>query len=61
MALKACKQCKRIHDHVKCPACGSDQSTDTFKGKVVIIKPDESEIAKNLKIKEKGTFAVKLG
>ncbi|MBX4212628.1 hypothetical protein KW787_04215 [Candidatus Pacearchaeota archaeon] len=61
MALKACKQCKRIHDHAQCPSCGSDQSTDTFKGKVVILKPEESEIAKNLKIKEKGTFAVKLG
>jgi len=30
-----------------------------LKGRVVILKPEESEVAKNLEIKEKGTYAIK--
>lgn len=58
---KACKQCKSIYEGPKCPKCGSEESTESYKGTVVIIKPDESEVAKNLKIKEKGNYAIKLG
>lgn len=39
----------------------SEELADTFKGKVVIINPEQSEIAKNLKINKKGTYAIKLG
>jgi len=59
---KACKQCKTIFDSgSKCPKCGSEEFTDSFKGRVAILNPENSEIAKNLKIKDKGNFAVKLG
>ena len=56
---QACKKCRNVFEGSKCPKCGSDEYTDSFKGKVVILKPEESEIAKNLKIKEKGTYAIK--
>lgn len=58
---KACKHCKAIFEGAKCPKCGSEESTESYKGTVMIIKPDESEVAKNLKIKEKGNYAIKLG
>ena len=58
---KACKQCKAIFEGTKCPKCGSEEVTDSFKGKVVVLNPENSEVAKNLKIKERGSFAVKLG
>jgi len=61
MAAKACKRCKCIHEGTKCPLCESEESADNFKGKVIVIKPEESEIAKNLQIKQKGKFAIKLG
>lgn len=57
---KACKACKGIYEGSKCPYCGASEGIDTFKGKIDILKPEESEIAKNLGIKKKGTFAVKL-
>jgi DNA-directed RNA polymerase subunit E" len=60
MAEKACKKCKLIFEGTKCPKCGSEEFTDNFKGRVVVLKPEESEIAKNLKIKEKGAFAIKV-
>ena len=61
MAEKACKKCKLIHEGSKCPKCGADETSDSYKGKVIALKPEESEVAKNLKIKEKGTYALKLG
>ena len=57
---KACKVCSTIYDEGdKCPKCGSRESTDSFKGRVVIINPEKSEIAKKLDFKEKGNFAIK--
>jgi DNA-directed RNA polymerase subunit E" len=58
---KACKQCKIIYEGSKCPNCGSEESSDSFKGKVVVLKAEDSEVDKNLKIKGKGKFAIKLG
>ena len=58
---KACKQCKSIFEGTKCPKCGSLEITDTFKGRIMILKPEESEVAKNINIKEKGIFTIKLG
>lgn len=58
---KGCRKCKAIYEGNTCPQCGSQESADNFKGKVVILNPEQSEIANNLKIKKKGSFAVKLG
>lgn len=59
---KVCKQCKAIFDTgSKCPACGSEEIGDAFKGKVIVVNPENSEIAKNLKLTKKGSYAVKLG
>ncbi len=60
MALKACKQCRSLFEGSKCTACGSSESSDSFKGKVYIIQPEQSEIAKNLKLLIKGFFAIRL-
>ena len=56
---KACKKCKVVFEGTKCPKCGSEEFTDSFKGKIVMLKPEESEIAKNMKITKKGSYAIK--
>ena len=62
MVLKACKKCRAIFEGGnKCPKCGSEEITDTFKGKVSVVNPEQSEIAKNLKLNTKGNYAVKIG
>ncbi|MBS3072043.1 hypothetical protein J4408_03565 [Candidatus Pacearchaeota archaeon] len=61
MAEKACKQCKTIFTGSKCPKCGSEEFSDSYKGKIVILNPEQSEIAKNLKFNEKGSYAIKTG
>ena len=57
---KACKACKTIYEGSKCPACGSSENVDTFKGKIALFHPEHSEIAGKLNLKQKGTFAVRL-
>ena len=56
---KACKICNKIHDEEKCPRCESKESTESFKGRIVVLNPEKSEIAQKLKLKEKGNFAIK--
>ncbi|MCU0642584.1 MAG: DNA-directed RNA polymerase subunit E'' [archaeon] len=58
---KACRKCKTIFEGSKCPKCGSEEFSDSHKGKIIVLKPEESELAKNLKITEKGEYALKLG
>lgn len=57
---KACKNCKTIiKTGSKCPKCGSEQLTETIKGKIIILNPEKSEIAKKTDFKEKGLYAIK--
>ena len=57
---KACKICKKIYEGDKCPSCGSKEFSDSFKGRIVVINPEKSEIAPKLNLKDKGNFAIKL-
>lgn len=57
---KACKECKTIYRGNKCPECGSTEGVEGFKGRMYIFDSEQSEIAKNIGIKKKGVFAVKL-
>lgn len=57
---KACKVCNKIYEEEnKCPKCDSKESIEGFKGRIVVIDPEKSEIAKKLNIKSKGNFAIK--
>lgn len=59
MKSKACKSCKRIYEGEKCPDCGSQEYTEEFKGRVMIFHPENSEIAKKLKVNKPGSYAIK--
>jgi RNA polymerase subunit RPABC4/transcription elongation factor Spt4 len=59
MAKKACKNCRALYQGDKCPNCGSDNSTESWKGRVAILDSENSKIAKNLKLEKKGTYAIK--
>lgn len=59
MARKVCKKCKIFVEGANCPVCNGTDFTETWKGRLVIFRPEESEIAKNLNIKKEGTYAIK--
>jgi RNA polymerase subunit RPABC4/transcription elongation factor Spt4 len=56
---KACKICNTIYEGEKCPKCNSRESTESFKGRIILFQPEKSEIAPKLKLKDKGNFAIK--
>lgn len=56
---RACKICRTVHEEEKCPKCDSREYTESFKGRIVVINPEKSEIATKLNLKEKGNFAIK--
>ncbi len=56
---RACKVCNIIHETEKCPKCDSKENTEGFKGRIVILNPEKSEIAQKLELKDKGNFAIK--
>lgn len=57
---RACKICKTIYfDEDKCPNCGSKESIEGFKGRLVVINPEKSEVAKKLNLTTPGEFAIK--
>ena len=55
---KSCKRCRIIFEGEKCPSCGS-LGTESWKGKIEVFNSEKSEIAKNLKLAEKGVYAIK--
>jgi RNA polymerase subunit RPABC4/transcription elongation factor Spt4 len=60
MAQKVVKATKEIIDSPETNKYQPDDLADSFKGKIVVLDPEKSEIAQNLKITKKGSFAVKL-
>jgi len=56
---KACSKCRIIFEGDKCPTCNEIASNDGFKGRVYIFNPEESKIAKKMKLPKKGEFAIK--
>jgi RNA polymerase subunit RPABC4/transcription elongation factor Spt4 len=58
---KACKICNTIYETgEKCPKCDSKEFTEGFKGRIVVLDPEKSEIGKHLKITKKGLYAVRI-
>jgi DNA-directed RNA polymerase subunit E" len=57
--IKACKKCKVLTEEDKCPICQGSQLMETWKGKIIILNPEKSEIAQKIGAKQKGAYALK--
>jgi len=59
--MKACKQCNFIiKNDNKCPACGSNELSEKFSGIVIVFDAEKSEVAKYLRKKNPGEYALKI-
>ena len=56
----ACRKCKCVNVGKVCQACRSSDLTPYWEGLVIIANPEESKIAKTLKITKKGKYALKV-
>ena len=60
MKKKACKKCKIFVKGAECPLCHSKDLTTNWKGRITVVDVNKSEIAKQLNIKVKGEYAIKV-
>jgi DNA-directed RNA polymerase subunit E" len=60
MIEKSCSNCHFITKENVCPKCKSTSFSEDFGGLVVMFDPETSAIAKSMKIKEKGRYALKV-
>jgi DNA-directed RNA polymerase subunit E" len=58
----ACKKCKTIltQGGSECPVCHSKELTSKWKGKLIVLNPEKSQVAQKLSIKTKGEYAIKV-
>ncbi|MBU0635684.1 DNA-directed RNA polymerase, subunit E'' [Candidatus Micrarchaeota archaeon] len=60
-AEKACRNCRKIvAEAEKCPSCDNNQFTTFWRGYVLILDPEKSEIAKKMGIQQTGKHALLL-
>tara|TARA_Y100000310_G_scaffold342499_2_gene446016 strand:- start:823 stop:1005 length:183 start_codon:yes stop_codon:yes gene_type:complete len=57
---KVCKLCKIFVEGPTCPVCKNNQFTENWKGRIFINDAEKSEIAKNIGIKVKGEYGIKV-
>jgi DNA-directed RNA polymerase subunit E" len=60
MTDKACRVCHFISEGSICPNCNESDLSDDFSGIVVIIDPEGSSIARAMKVKKKGHYALRV-
>jgi len=57
---KVCKKCRFFVEGPECPLCRTSNFTETWKGRMIILDAEKSEIAKKVGLKSKGEYAVKV-
>lgn len=55
--MKACLRCKYITKEDSCPICGFDTS-ENVKGLLIVLDPNNSEVAKKAGIDIKGKYVL---
>ena len=59
MPKLACKVCKKLVTGDKCQIHPDAKLTETWKGKIIVLDQQNSELAKKMKITDKGEYAIR--
>jgi DNA-directed RNA polymerase subunit E" len=57
---KVCKKCKLFVEGSECPICKGNQFSNNWQGRLFVMDPGNSEIAKKVVIAVKGEYAIKV-
>lgn len=60
MRERACRECRAITTGDRCWNCGSTNLSNAYSGLIVVLVPEESELAKLLNITKPGRYAIKV-
>lgn len=56
---KVCKSCKIFVDGHECPLCKGQSFSTNWQGRIYIVDPKKSIIAKNVGLPAKGEYTIK--
>ncbi|MAF50959.1 MAG: DNA-directed RNA polymerase subunit E'' [Nanoarchaeota archaeon] len=59
MKRKVCKKCKLFVKDSVCPICQSSDFSENWQGRLYVVDPNVSEVAKKAEIQNKGEYAIK--
>lgn len=57
---KVCKKCKIFVSGDSCPICKGKKFSTNYQGRVNVLDPEKSDIAKKMDIEKKGDYAIKV-
>ncbi len=60
MAKLACKICKKLVVGDKCPLHPDAKLSDSWKGRMIVLNKDKSELAAKMKVPDKGEYAIRV-
>ncbi len=60
MSPRACRTCKIVTEGNVCPICRSTDLSDDFSGLLIILDPENSQLAKKMEIEKEGRYALKI-
>ncbi len=60
MKKKVCRKCKLFVEKDVCPNCNNTEFSENWKGRIIMIDADKSEIAKKINAKIKGEYAIRI-
>lgn len=60
MKKKVCRNCRLFVDGEICPVCKGNQFANSWQGRVNIISPENSMIAKKMNVTQEGEYVIKV-
>lgn len=60
MPKKVCKKCKYVYEGNQCPICKIENPAQSWQGRIFVLEPNKSMIAKNISIAMHGEYAIKV-
>lgn len=57
---KVCRKCRMFVEGSECSNCKGNQFSNSWQGRLFVIDPNNSEIAKKIGIEAKGEYAIKV-
>lgn len=57
---RVCKLCREFTDGSECATCKTAKFATTWKGRICVLNPDKSLIAKRVGLKKVGEYAIKV-
>ncbi len=60
MKKRACTSCKIFVDQELCPNCKTSSFSTIWKGRIFVVDPEKSKIAKKVGHNQTGEYAIKI-